>query len=116
MSFGMRVWGPTGALELDENSFTVRVVYSGLITKNASNNVGVRSVLISIPGVTVANHAAVCLAIGEYASSTSEQNPYVCQFEPQVVAGGVRVWFGNRLQSSGMVAMGTQRLLVMRYA
>ena len=116
MSYGIRVWGPTGLLELDENSFTVRVVYSGLVTKNAPANSGARSVLISIPGVTVANHAAVCLAIGDYASSTTEQSPYVCQFEPQVVAGGVRVWFGNRLQSSGMMGIGTQRLLVMRYA
>lgn len=31
MSYGARVWGPTGLLELDENSFTVRVVHSEIV-------------------------------------------------------------------------------------
>lgn len=46
MSFGARVWGPTGVLELDETSFTVGVTYSALVPKSAG-----RFVDISIPGV-----------------------------------------------------------------
>nr|DAV90174.1 MAG TPA: hypothetical protein [Bacteriophage sp.] len=37
MSFGARVWGPTGLLELDETSFTVRVIYSGFAKTTGTN-------------------------------------------------------------------------------
>lgn len=33
MSSGLMIWGPTGNIEIDENSFTVRVVYSALVKK-----------------------------------------------------------------------------------
>lgn len=112
MSAGMRIWGPTGALELDETSFTVRVIYSGLVARNS----GVRNVFVSLPGVTPATHSAICLPIGAYPQDPNAQNAYAVQFEPQVVNDGVYVWFGNRnAPADAATGLSTQRLLVMRY-
>lgn len=115
MSFGMRIWGATGALELDENSFTVRVVYSGLVSRGPPNGSGARNTVISIPGVRPATHSAVCIPVGAYPQDPSAQNSYAVQFEPQVIDDGVIVWFGNRAHPSAWpVALGTQRVLVMK--
>lgn len=114
MSYGIRVWGATGNLELDENSFTVRVVYSGLVSRGVPNNSGPRNTYISIPGVSPSTHSAVCLPIGAYPQDPNAQNAYAVQFEPQVVEGGVYVWFGNRSHSTAVIGLGTQRLLVMK--
>ena len=32
MSYGMRIWGGDGSLQIDENSFTMRVVLSTLVS------------------------------------------------------------------------------------
>lgn len=109
MSFGMRIWGETGNLQLDENSFTVRVVYSALVT-----NVG-RSLDISVPGVNPVNHVAICLPNVEWSNSNTAQSAFVSQFDAQVLDGVVRVWFSNRNMPNGRVGVGTQRLLVLRY-
>jgi len=63
MSFGMRIWGPTGKLELDENSFTVRIIYSGVVAFITGGN---RYINISIPGVSPSTHSAICIPIGAY--------------------------------------------------
>lgn len=109
---GIRIWGPTGLLELDENSFTVRVVYSALINSEYS---GVRSVYIEIPGVTPTTHIGVCLPNGQYVGDPSGQNARLSQFDVQMLSGGVRVWFSNRNMPSGRLGASTQRLLVLRY-
>lgn len=109
MSSGLMIWGPTGNIEIDENSFTVRVVYSALV-KNSD-----RSVYIPISGVSPANHTAVCLPNVAWSNSNTAQNPSVSQFDAQVLDGGVRVWFSNRNMPSGQISVGTQRLLVLRY-
>lgn len=109
MTFAMRIWGPTGALELDENSFTVRVVYSALVSTSG------RSVYISIPGVTPTTHSGVCLPNGYWTNSSSGQDSTVSQFDVQILDGGVRVWFSNRNMPTGRIGVSTQRLLVMRY-
>lgn len=112
MSYGERVWGPTGLLELDETSFTVRVIYSAVVAFVSGGN---RSQTIPIAGVSPSTHSAVCIPIGAYPQDPSAQNLYAIQYEPQVYEGGVIVWFGNRAQPSGTVGLGQQRLLVMKY-
>lgn len=111
MSYGMRVWGPTGILELDENSFTVRIVYSGIV--QAGVPAPGRSRFISIPGVSPSTHSAVCVPISAY--DTSAQSNYSIQYTPIVSAGGVTVYFGNPATSTGPMGLSPQRLLVMRF-
>ena len=113
-AFGMRVWGDTGVLEIDENSFTVRVVYSGLVSRGPPNISGSTNTFISIPGVRVDTHSAVCIPSGSYVQDPNAQNAYGAQFEPQVVTDGVIVWFSNRASPNGPRALGTQRVLVMK--
>lgn len=115
MNYGIRVWGANGELELDESSFTVRVIYSALVNKDPPNSSGARNVYIPLPGVEPATHNAICIPSGAYPQDANAQNSYAAQFEPQVVSGGVYVWFCNRSQPNSVMALGTQRLLVMRY-
>lgn len=107
MSYGVRVWGSTGLLELDENSFTVRIVYSEIVQSSG------RSRFIAIPGVNPSTHSAVCVPIAAY--DTTAQSNYSIQFTPLVSAGGVTVFFGCPSTSTGPIGLSPQRLLVMRY-
>ncbi|MBJ2206106.1 hypothetical protein JFT33_05850 [Pseudomonas carnis] len=108
MSYGVRVWGPTGALELDETSFTVGVTFSALISKSAG-----RFIDISVPGVEPTKYSAVCVPVAPY--DTGGQFNSAIGFIPEILNGSVRIWFGNRQSSSGPLGSATQRLLVMRY-
>ena len=110
MNYGIRVWGPTGLLELDENSFTVRIVYSAIVQRVAGEN---RSRFISVPGIIPSTHSAVCIPIGSY--DTSAQSLYAIQYTPRVSTGGVTIFFGNPATSTGPLGLSAQRLLVMRY-
>lgn len=109
MSSGMRIWGPSANLQIDENSFTVRVIYSALVTNSG------RSIYIPIAGVTPETCTAICLPNGYWSSSSTSQDATVSQFDAQVLNGGVTVWFCNRNMPTGRVGVSTQRLLVMRY-
>lgn len=111
MSFGVRVWGPTGLLELDENSFTVRVVYSALVQKTAA--IPSRSIFIPITGVAPETHSAVCIPVAAY--PTNAQDIRGIQYTPIVGNGGVTLFFGQPSTNSGPVGIAVQRLLVMRY-
>jgi hypothetical protein len=111
MSYGARVWGPTGLLELDETSFTVRVIYSEIVTAGIPSPG--RSRFISISGVDPLTHSAVCIPVVPY--DTTGQNIRAIQYTPIVSAGGVTVYFGNPGSSSGPIGINPQRLLVMRY-
>lgn len=113
MSYGIRIWGANGALELDETSFSVRVVYSDIVQSGVPGPG--RSRTIAIAGVSPSTHSAVCIPIGAYPQDPNAQNLYAIQYEPQIYEGGVIVWFGNRATPSGTVGLGPQRLLVMRY-
>ncbi|PKA74931.1 hypothetical protein ATI14_1782 [Pseudomonas tolaasii NCPPB 2192] len=113
MSYGARIWGASGGLQLDENSFTVRVVYSALIDSSVPGSG--RSVYIAIPGVEPSNHTAICLPNEPWSGSTSSQNVRNSQFDAQVLSGGVRVWFSNRNMPNGRIGISTQRLLVLKY-
>lgn len=112
MTTGIRIWGANGALQLDENSFTVRVVYSALVT---SLNQAGRNLYISIPGVNPATHAGVCLPNAAWSNSNGSQSAQTSQYDVEVMDGGVRVWFGNRNQPNGRIGNSTQRLLVFKY-
>lgn len=108
MSYGIRVWGPTGALELDENSFTVRVVYSAIVQPGG----GVRSNFISIPGVAPSTHSAVCIPLSTY--DTGGQNHNSIQFTPVISSGGVTLYYGCPSTSTGPVGTSAQRIIVMK--
>lgn len=111
MSFGMRIWGATGSLELDENSFTVRIVYTAVVQKVAGEN---RTRFISIPGIAPGTHSAVCFPVGSY--DTSAQNIASIQYIPIVGNGGVTLYFGQPGTNEGApLGIGAQRLMVMRY-
>ena len=114
MTYGARVWGPTGLLELDENSFTVRVIYSGLVTRNANNFTDV-----AVLGCDPTTCSAVCIPVAPYPQDPSAQTLAAIQQEPQVLSGAVRVWFVNRnlvgQNPPPAPATSTQRLIVMRY-
>lgn len=110
MSFGMRIWGANGALELDETSFTVRVEYSALIQ---SGNPPGRTRYISLPGVSPATHSAVCIPVQEY--GTDGQDYKNIQYIPIVGTDGVVVYFGQPNTNGPIGVLVPQRLLVMRY-
>lgn len=107
MSSGVRIWGPTGLLELDENSFTVMVVHSEIVQSSG------RSRFIAIPGVSPATHSAVCVPIAAY--DTTAQMWTAIQYTPIVTFGGVTVYFGSPAANTGPTGSSPQRLLVMRY-
>lgn len=110
MNFGMRIWGPAGDLELDENSFTVMVVYSAVIQSGSGQG---RSIFIPIEGVNALTHSAVCVPITNY--GTNGQDIRNIQYIPIVGSGGVTVYFGQPNTNGPLGVLTPQRLLVMRY-
>lgn len=104
MSFGMRVWGGDSALQLDENSFTIRVVLSTLVTFSG----GKSSQDFSVPGVDASNGVAFVIPNGSY----NDQNR---QFETELLSGVARVYNHTRTYAASLVASGTMRLVVMRF-
>lgn len=108
MSYGIRVWGAAGALELDENSFTVRVVYSAIVIGSGST----RSSSFSIPGVDTSTHSAVCIPVGPY--DTTAQSITAIQYTPIVGNGVVTVYYGSPAANTGPTGRSPQRLLVLR--
>lgn len=110
MSYGFRVWGPTGLLELDETSFTVGVIYSGIVQSGSGQG---RSMFIPIAGISSSTHSAVCVPVAAYA--TNAQNYASIQYTPVVSSGGVTIYFGCPATQTGPLGNSPQRLLVMRY-
>lgn len=112
MTYGMRTKGPSGNLELDENSFTVRVIYSALVPRSTGYFVD-----IPVAGADPATCQSIIVPAGPYPQDPNAQNLYAVQFEPQTLMGVVRVWFTNRNITGNQPSAGlaTQRLLVMRY-
>lgn len=111
MAYGVRVWGPTGLLELDENSFTVRIVYSEIVQAGVPSPG--RSRFISIPEIDPSTHSAVCIPVAAY--DTTAQSIYSIQYTPIISAGGVTIYFGSPAANTGPIGLSPQRLLVMRY-
>ncbi len=106
MSNGMRVWGADGALQLDENSFTIRVVLSTLVTFSGTTKT---SQDFAVPGVGPGNGVAMVIPAGVYDSNQR-------QHETELVDGIARVYNHTRTYSSSTVSTGTMRLLVMRFS
>src|SRR5450830_1536746 len=109
MSYGIRTWGGDGQLQLSESSFTMRVVLSILVPRSVGSYADFLA-----PGCTPTNSSAVIVSTGPLPNPAA-QDPYAIQFEPEVLNGVVRVWFGHRTAVQGTSALGTRRLIVMRF-
>jgi hypothetical protein len=107
MSYGIRIWGADGALQLDENSFTMRVVLSTLVTF-PNETKGVQA--FSVPGCTASNSVALVIPNGPYNWDTQEQ------LETEMVSGEARVYNYTRTFAASLATAGTMRLLVIRFA
>ncbi len=108
MTFGMRIKGATGLVELDETSFTMRVVYSEIITPQTW---GAKFIDIPIPGITPQNAAAFPTPI------QAVDARYDAQVEPEILNGLVRVWRtikGDPYNTSA-ITITRQRLTVVRF-
>lgn len=107
MAYGMRIWGADGALQIDENSFTIRVALSTLVTFALGANKGSQD--FAVPGVGPANGTAFVIPNGAYASSQM-------QFETEMLDGVVRVYNHTRTYAASYTSSGTMRLIVMRWS
>lgn len=107
MSFGIRVWGADGALQLDENSFTMRVVLSTLVT--FPNNTKT-SQDFAVSGSDATNSIAIVIPVGPYDESSARQ------FETEMLSGAARVYNHTRTFAASLSTSGTMRLLVIRFA
>ena len=110
MSEGMRIWGADGALQMDENSFSVRVVLSTVVYRANFTGQGVQT--FSIPGITTANSASFLVPIdGSYSTTTT-------QFETEVVNDAVNVY--NYIRGWGTYSLTStvpsMRLVVVRFS
>lgn len=104
MSYGMRIWGGDGALQLDENSFTVRLVLSVSVTFNATK--GYQD--FSVPGCNSSN--ATAFVVPSSPVSTSDR-----QFETEMLDGVARVYNYTRTFDASSLSTGTMRLFVVRF-
>ncbi|POP64714.1 hypothetical protein [Pseudomonas syringae] len=102
----MMVWGADGALQLDENSFTIRVVLSTLVTFSGTTKTSQDFV---VPGVGPGNGVAIVIPAGAYDGNQR-------QHETELVDGIARVYNHTRTYGSSTVSNGTMRLLVMRFS
>jgi hypothetical protein len=114
MSFGMRIWGADGALQMDENSFTMRVVFSEVVVSGGFTQSGPSSGMgykqYSVPGVSTSNAIAVVIPIGTYSDTTT-------QFETEMLDGAVRVYnYLRGYSGTWMSSVESMRLLVIRFS
>ena len=106
-SYGMRIWGPDGALQIDENSFTIRAVLSVPVTFAVGAAKGSQD--FSVPGVGPGNGTAIVVPIGTYSD-------FQMQFETEMLEGVARVYNHTRTFASSTTTSGTMRLIVMRWS
>lgn len=107
MSYGIRIWGADGALQLDENSFTMRVVLSTLVTFPSTTK---SNQDFAVAGSDASNSVAIVIPVGPYNESTSYQ------FETEMLSGVARVYNYTRTYESSLSTSGTMRLMVIRFA
>lgn len=107
MSHGMRIWGADGALQVDENSFTIRVALSTLVTFPVGGSKSNQD--FSVPGVGPGNGSAMVVPVGGYSDSQM-------QFETELINNVARVYNHTRGFAASTVASGTMRLIVMRFS
>lgn len=107
MAYGMRVWGAEGGLQLDENSFTIRVALSILVTFPVGGSKSNQD--FSVPGVGPGNGSAIVVSVGAYSDSQM-------QFETELLDNVARVYNHTRGFAASTTASGTMRLIVMRWS
>lgn len=106
MSFGMQIWGADGALQIDENSFTCRVVLSAVVTFAG----GVKTNQdFSVPGCNANNSIAVMVPIGPYDDNS-------LQLETEMIDGVARVYNYCRTFAASNVVANSMRLNVIRFS
>ncbi|RON86881.1 hypothetical protein [Pseudomonas fluorescens] len=103
----MMTWGADGALQLDQNSFTMRVVLSLLVTFPTSTKANQD---FAVPGSDASNSIAVVIPVGPYNEATS------FQFETEMLSGVARVYNYTRTFAASLSTSGTMRLMVIRFA
>ncbi|MCH4880106.1 hypothetical protein EQV97_22360 [Pseudomonas sp. TMW22090] len=103
----MRMWGADGALQMDENSFTMRVVMSAVVTFSTNNKANQD---FSVPGSDASNSVAIVIPVGPYNEATSYQ------FETEMLSGVARVYNYTRTYAASLSTSGTMRLMVIRFA
>lgn len=108
MSSGIRIWGEAGQLQIDESSFTMRVVYSSILTPQTW---GAKFLDIAVAGITPQNAAAFVTPV-QAVNTVSD-----AQLEPEVLTGVVRVWRTIRGDpyNNSAVTITRQRLVVVRF-
>lgn len=106
MSFGMRVWGPDGSLQMDTDSFTYQVLHNTLYTLS-----GNPVITVNVPGFNPDTCSAVILP-----TQPAADNYCLSALPYQSVAPGVVTIRGKNPSESGSILSTIQfRLLVMRY-
>lgn len=103
----MRIWGADGALQVDENSFTMRVVLSTLVT---FSNSGKTNQDFAVAGSDASNSVAIVIPIGPYDENSAKQ------FETEMLSGVARVYNHTRTFEASLFTSGTMRLMVIRFA
>lgn len=114
MAFGLRVYGADGAVQINENSFTMRVVFTTTVDNNGwtqsgpSPNKGHKQWAVD---ANASNSVAFVIPDGEF------QMDYTTQFETEMLDGVVRVYNHNRGWEYGLTAnAASMRLFVVRFA
>ncbi|WP_080052558.1 hypothetical protein [Pseudomonas syringae] len=114
MAFGLRTFGADGALQINENSFTMRVVFTTVVDRSgwtldgSFTGSGYRQWAVDgKPG----NCTACLIPIGSFSDNTT-------QYETEMLDGVVRVYNYNRGFPAGKVLanVSSMRLLVVRFA
>lgn len=107
--YGMWTWAPGNAPEITPSSFTMRTVYTAVLSPATWGNV--KYLDIAVAGITPENASAFCV-LAQAASHLNDK-----QLEPEVLNGVVRVWktlrgdpWGNSGRSSTVM-----RLFVVRF-
>jgi len=106
MSYGLRVWGANGALQMDTDSFTYQVIHNGLYTASAS------TITIPIAGYSPSTCSAVLLP------TAPAENNYITNAMPYMAvgAGYVQIMGKHPNETDASLYSRMQvRLLVMRY-
>lgn len=103
MGYGLGTWNKRGIPEITEHSFTVRLVFSVVVT--FANVKGTQD--FSVPGCNPSNAMAFVLPINTPKNTDR-------QFETEMLEGVARVYNYTRTFDSNL-AFGSMRLFVVRF-
>lgn len=114
MAFGLRVYGADGAVQINENSFTMRVIFTTVVDNSGWTQSGEKSNMghkqWAVDGNS-GNSVAFVVPITEY------DMDYTTQFDTEMLDGVVRVY--NYIRGYAGVEVSnvkTMRLFVVRFA